>query len=129
MPLTAAFVQIGPRIKFDTWQSVPDGSARQAPERTLKYSFTQPKMDPKSDTLNWLYSLDGRGEIYFAGRNDFQIKHMGYRIELGEIETAAMGVPDVRNACVIYDSAKSQIVLFYQADAELGTAVLRKSLE
>jgi amino acid adenylation domain-containing protein len=71
---------------------------------------------------------DARGEIYFAGRNDFQIKHMGYRIELGEIETAAMGVPDVRNACVIYDAAKSQIVLFYQAELELAAAVLRKSL-
>jgi len=71
---------------------------------------------------------DARGEIYFAGRNDYQIKHMGYRIELGEIETAALSVPDVRNACVLYDQAKAQIVLFYEAAAEIAVAVLRKTL-
>jgi amino acid adenylation domain-containing protein len=71
---------------------------------------------------------DSKGEIYFAGRNDYQIKHMGYRIELGEIETAALSVPDVRNACVLYDAAKSQIVLFYEAGAEITVAMLRKTL-
>lgn len=31
---------------------------------------------------------DVYGELYFAGRKDFQIKHMGHRIELEEIECA-----------------------------------------
>jgi dihydrofolate synthase/folylpolyglutamate synthase len=76
MPLTAAFVQIGPRIKFDTWQSVPMVRV-EAPEWTPKYRFTQPKMDPKSDTLNWLYSLEGRGEIYKLERMDQALALLG----------------------------------------------------
>lgn len=57
------------------------------------------------------------GELVFAGRKDFQIKHSGYRIELGEIEAAAMGNKAVTNVCASYDSANKQIVLFYQGDA------------
>lgn len=56
------------------------------------------------------------GELVFAGRKDFQIKHSGYRIELGEIEAAAMGNEEVMNACVSYDKENKQIVLFYQGN-------------
>ena len=69
-----------------------------------------------------------RGEIFFAGRRDGQIKHMGYRVELGEIETAAVGIPEVRNACAIYDPSASRIVMFYEAERELEAAYLRKFL-
>lgn len=58
-----------------------------------------------------------KGELAFAGRKDFQIKHMGYRIELGEVEAAAMGDRGVTNACASYDAEKKQIVLFYQGDS------------
>lgn len=57
-----------------------------------------------------------RGELVFAGRKDFQIKHSGYRIELGEIESAAMGQSGIINVCASYDSKNKQIVLFYQGD-------------
>lgn len=57
-----------------------------------------------------------RGELVFAGRKDFQIKHSGYRIELGEIEAATMGNKEVINTCASYDSERKQIVLFYQGD-------------
>ncbi len=57
-----------------------------------------------------------RGELVFAGRKDFQIKHSGYRIELGEIEAAAMGNKFVSNVCASYDPVNKQIVLFYQGD-------------
>ena len=59
-----------------------------------------------------------RGELVFAGRKDFQIKHSGYRIELGEIESAAMGEPRVSVVCASYDKKEKQIVLFYQGDIE-----------
>lgn len=70
------------------------------------------------------------GEIEFAGRKDFQIKHMGYRIELGEIETAALGMDEVVNVCVLYDEKEKQIVLFYEGNTDdkklrqyLGTVI------
>ena len=63
-----------------------------------------------------LVSYNERGELVFAGRKDFQIKHSGYRIELGEIESVAMGKEGVTNVCASYHHAKKQIVLFYQGD-------------
>ena len=57
-----------------------------------------------------------RGELVFAGRKDFQIKHSGYRIELGEIESAAMGKEEISNVCASYNKEKKEIVLFYQGD-------------
>lgn len=57
-----------------------------------------------------------RGEIVFAGRKDFQIKHSGYRIELGEIEAVAMGKEGVTNVCASYHQNLKQIVLFYQGE-------------
>lgn len=59
-----------------------------------------------------------RGELVFAGRKDFQIKHSGYRIELGEIESAAMGKEEVSVVCAAYHTQKKQIVLFYQGDID-----------
>jgi Non-ribosomal peptide synthetase modules and related proteins len=56
------------------------------------------------------------GELVFAGRKDFQIKHSGYRIELGEIESAAMGKEEITNVCASYNQEKKQIVLFYQGN-------------
>lgn len=67
-----------------------------------------------------------RGELVFAGRKDFQIKHSGYRIELGEIEAAAMGNEGVENVCASYDTEKKQIVLFYQGN--VGEETLRDDL-
>ncbi len=59
-----------------------------------------------------------KGELVFAGRKDFQIKHSGYRIELGEIEAAAMGNERVINVCAAYHENKKEIVLFYQGNIE-----------
>ena len=69
------------------------------------------------------------GELLYAGRFDSQIKHMGYRIELGDIETAAGGIKQLANACVLYDKKDSQIALFYVAqDVTADDADLRKLL-
>jgi amino acid adenylation domain-containing protein len=62
-----------------------------------------------------LVKKNDRGEIIYLGRKDTQIKHMGYRIELGEIESAALGIPSVAGACVLYDHIKKEIVLFYSS--------------
>jgi amino acid adenylation domain-containing protein len=68
------------------------------------------------------------GEIIFAGRNDGQIKHLGYRIELGEIETAVLSLPEIRNACVLYDQKNTRIVLVYESVAALDAAAIRRAL-
>ncbi len=67
-----------------------------------------------------------RGELVFAGRKDFQIKHSGYRIELGEIESAAMGKEEISGVCAAYHKEKRQIVLFYQG--EVGEEELKDYL-
>ncbi|HCJ07615.1 MAG TPA: hypothetical protein DHV96_04400 [Lachnospiraceae bacterium] len=65
-----------------------------------------------------LVYYNDQGELVFAGRKDFQIKHLGYRIELGEIESATMGNQYVTLACAVYDNKKKEIVLFYQGRIE-----------
>jgi len=61
-----------------------------------------------------------RGELEFAGRKDYQIKHMGHRIELGEIEVIVNMHPDVRSACCIFDNEKKKIVLYYTGDLSVA---------
>lgn len=41
------------------------------------------------------------GMLYFAGRKDFQIKHMGHRIELEEIESVLGSVSTVEHASLL----------------------------
>ena len=61
---------------------------------------------------------NGRGELVFVSRKDFQIKHMGHRIELGEVEVNVAMLPGVRMAGCIYDSEKKKIVLWYDGDPD-----------
>lgn len=84
--------------------------------------FYQEKMYLTGDLVYY----NGRGELVFAGRKDFQIKHLGYRIELGEIEAAAMGKEEVYMACAAYHSRKKEIALFYQGD--IGEEILKNYL-
>lgn len=57
--------------------------------------------------------FDEKGDLYFSGRKDFQIKHMGHRIELEEIERAMEKIEKVERACCIYREEKSKIYGFY----------------
>ena len=59
-----------------------------------------------------LVRYNDRGELLFAGRKDYQIKHMGHRIELGEIETAASSFAAVERSCSLYDDEEKKIILF-----------------
>ena len=40
-----------------------------------------------------------------------------------------LSLPEVRNACAVYDHAKSQIVLFFEGERELNAGAIRKALE
>ena len=62
------------------------------------------------------YGTDG--ELYFAGRGDFQIKHMGHRIELEEIETNFMALDGVARAVCLFDEPKNRIVCWYMGDID-----------
>lgn len=99
------------------------------PQKTAE-SFVQNPLQPNYHERIYrtgdLVRYNEFGELMYAGRKDFQIKHMGHRIELGEIETAALAVEGIRQACCLYDSARSRIVLFYagsQNDDELKEAL------
>jgi len=101
------------------------------PERTAK-GFVQNPLNPHYPELIYRTGDSGyrneRGEIMLLGRKDFQIKHLGYRIELGEIEHAVLQLGGILNCCVAYDHNKKEIVLFYECDAELPPADIRKHL-
>ncbi len=61
-----------------------------------------------------LAQYDEEGNLVFAARTDFQIKHMGRRIELGEIEAIAGAMDEIDRCCCLYNSEKKKIVLFAQ---------------
>ena len=58
------------------------------------------------------------GELSFAGRKDFQIKHMGHRIELEEIEAVLNTYPLIERACCVFDEEKNRITAFYVGNME-----------
>ncbi len=62
---------------------------------------------------------DKNGDLIFASRRDFQIKHMGHRIELGEIETVALTVDGIALCCCVYDKKRSRIILYCETDGSL----------
>ena len=64
-----------------------------------------------------LAQLDAHGDLVFAARADFQIKHMGHRIELGEIEAVAGGLSEIGRCCCLYNAARQAIVLFCELEA------------
>jgi acyl-coenzyme A synthetase/AMP-(fatty) acid ligase len=55
---------------------------------------------------------DAEGNLVFAARSDFQIKHMGRRIELGEIEAVATTLDEINMCCCLYRPEKQWIYLF-----------------
>lgn len=85
-------------------------------ERTAK-SFVQSPLNGRWRETVYrtgdLASYDESGDLVYATRKDFQIKHMGQRIELGDIEAAAHAVEGVSRACCVYDAERKRIHLFY----------------
>ena len=69
------------------------------------------------------------GEIVFKGRKDSLVKHLGYRIELGEIEHVIVNtLKIVKNCCVVYQTARKEITLFYESETEISPAEFRKQI-
>ena len=91
------------------------------PEQT-KRAFVQNPLNTHS--LETIYRTgdlafyEENGELCFAGRKDFQIKHMGHRIELEEIEAVINSYPLIQRACCVFDEEKSRIGAFYVGEME-----------
>ena len=87
-----------------------------APEQTAAH-FTQNPLNPSFQERIYrtgdLAHYGPDGNLYFAGRKDFQIKHMGHRIELEEIERAMAEVPGVERGCCLFDQRRSKLLGFY----------------
>ena len=67
--------------------------------------------------------------MFFAGRKDFQIKHMGHRIELEEIEHALNQLPGVEKSCCFMNKKRNRLVGFYLGNAkenEIKSSLKRK---
>ena len=86
------------------------------PEMTAK-AFTPNPLNPfYPETIYHtgdLGLIDENGMMYFAGRKDFQIKHMGHRIELEEIDAALNSLCAIERACCFFDENKNKIVAYY----------------
>ena len=64
-------------------------------------------------------TYDKDGNIVFASRKDYQIKHLGYRIELQEIEAAITNLEYIDSCAAIYDEVKDQIILFAALNTQI----------
>ena len=74
-----------------------------------------------------LGSYDEEGNIVFAGRKDFQIKHMGHRIELEEIERSMTALDGVEKSCCVFDMERNRIMGFYLG--EKAASDVRKQMK
>lgn len=63
---------------------------------------------------------DKEGNLVFASRSDYQIKHMGYRIELGEIEVVANSLNEINRSCCLYNNENHKIVLFVELNINVS---------
>ena len=99
------------------------------PEKTAAAFVQNPlnKMYPETiyRTGDIVFKND-RGEIVFKGRKDSMVKHMGYRIELGEIEHVIINTLKlVQNGCVVYNTSKKAITLFYESKDNFSVAEMK----
>lgn len=92
-----------------------------APEQTARAFVPDPLNPHYPETIyrtGDLACYREDGLLCFAGRKDFQIKHMGHRIELEEVEAAVNRRPGVERCCCVYDSQRSRITAFYVGGAD-----------
>jgi amino acid adenylation domain-containing protein len=102
------------------------------PEKTAS-SFVQNPLNKSYPEVIYrtgdVVSKNGFGEIVFKGRKDSLVKHLGYRIELGEIEHVIVNtLKIVKNSCVVYQTARKEITLFYESETDIPPAEFRKQI-
>ena len=98
-------------------ESLSEGYYHNLPETKAKFIDTFPgKINERYYRTGDLGYYDINGEVYFAGRKDFQIKHMGHRIELEEIEHALNQIEGVERSCCLMNPKKNQLVAFCLGD-------------
>ena len=98
------------------------------PEKTKEAFFQDPAVKEHPSLLYGTGDMayyNEEGNLVFAARRDYQIKHMGHRIELGEIEVAINAIPFIDTSCCLYDEKRSKIVCFYQSESEDTKAIAR----
>ena len=102
------------------------------PERTAA-AFVQNPLNSLYPELIYktgdLARYNEAGELVFASRKDYQIKHMGHRIELGEIEVNVNRLEGIHIAACVYDTNKKKIVLYFVGElteGELASALKTK---
>jgi len=102
------------------------------PEKTAKVFVQNPLHSSYADLVYRTGDTafrNERGEIMFVGRKDSQIKHLGYRIELSEIEHQILRIEGIANGCVVYNSTRKEITLFYETEGhDVAPAVIRQAL-
>ena len=92
-----------------------------APQQTAKAFVQNPLNRTYPETVYRTGDLayyNADGDLVFAGRKDFQIKHMGHRIELEEIERSMGSCQGVVRACCVFDTKRNRIVAFYVGETE-----------
>lgn len=91
------------------------------PEKTANSFFTMTLPDGTVQRVfktGDMASYDANGNLVFAARKDYQIKHMGRRIELGEIEAVADELAEIRRCCCLYHTERKRITMFCELSPE-----------
>ena len=103
------------------------------PEKTKEVFIQNPLNNSYPETVYCTGDLvywNENGELVYASRKDFQIKHMGNRIELGEIENAMSALDGVDMCCCLYNEETDEIVAVYTGNLEVKklSQLLKKKL-
>ena len=104
------------------YYNTPEQTAKAFVQNPLNQSYLEPIY--RTGDLAY-YGEDGN--LYFASRKDFQIKHMGHRIELEEIERSMTALDGVEKSCCIFDTEKNRIMGFYLG--EKAASDVRKQMK
>lgn len=102
------------------------------PEKTRAAFVQNPLNSAYPETIyrtGDIVSYNSRGELMFKGRKDNIVKHLGYRTDLGEIEHVIINTLKlVNNGCVVYNTAKKEITLFYEAGSDIPERQFRLAI-